>query len=176
MAIFVLFFFLSPASSLLFVKMIYLFLTLSTKDLAGLKEGIKCSGIITATFFLIFLPIFLALFFGLKVPKPLKKIDLLSITLLFTSLINPSTIEATTIFSTPVFSRNIVYNFCFCHIKYIFSANILNSVYILIISMIQSFSHKLISWYKSNKRDLPWRKTDDPYKIWISEIILQQTK
>ena len=42
--------------------------------------------------------------------------------------------------------------------------------------MIQSFSHKLISWYKSNKRDLPWRKTDDPYKIWISEIILQQTR
>ena len=42
--------------------------------------------------------------------------------------------------------------------------------------MIQSFSHKLISWYKSNKRDLPWRNTDDPYKIWISEIILQQTR
>ena len=42
--------------------------------------------------------------------------------------------------------------------------------------MIQSFSHKLISWYKSNKRDLPWRNTEDPYKIWISEIILQQTR
>ena len=42
--------------------------------------------------------------------------------------------------------------------------------------MIQSFSHNLISWYKSNKRDLPWRNTDDPYKIWISEIILQQTR
>ena len=42
--------------------------------------------------------------------------------------------------------------------------------------MIQSFSHKLITWYKLNKRDLPWRNTDDPYKIWISEIILQQTR
>ena len=31
-------------------------------------------------------------------------------------------------------------------------------------------------WYSKNKRDLPWRKTDEPYKIWISEIILQQTR
>ena len=38
------------------------------------------------------------------------------------------------------------------------------------------FSKKIISWYKDNKRDLPWRKTKDPYKIWISEIILQQTQ
>ena len=34
---------------------------------------------------------------------------------------------------------------------------------------------KLIKWYKENKRDLPFRNTDDPYKIWISEIMLQQT-
>lgn len=38
------------------------------------------------------------------------------------------------------------------------------------------FSKQLISWYKQNKRDLPWRKTTDPYKIWLSEIILQQTR
>jgi len=31
-------------------------------------------------------------------------------------------------------------------------------------------------WYSMNRRDLPWRKTTDPYKIWISEIILQQTR
>ena len=37
-------------------------------------------------------------------------------------------------------------------------------------------SSKLIDWYELNKRDLPWRETDDPYKIWISEIILQQTR
>lgn len=37
-------------------------------------------------------------------------------------------------------------------------------------------SDKLISWYKKNKRDLPWRNTNDPYKIWLSEIILQQTQ
>jgi A/G-specific adenine glycosylase len=37
-------------------------------------------------------------------------------------------------------------------------------------------SDKLISWYKKNKRDLPWRNINDPYKIWLSEIILQQTQ
>lgn len=37
-------------------------------------------------------------------------------------------------------------------------------------------SSVLILWYQQNKRDLPWRYTDDPYKIWISEIILQQTR
>lgn len=37
--------------------------------------------------------------------------------------------------------------------------------------------NKLISeWYHLNKRDLPWRRTKDPYKIWVSEIILQQTR
>jgi A/G-specific adenine glycosylase len=35
---------------------------------------------------------------------------------------------------------------------------------------------KIISWYKENKRDLPWRKTKNPYVIWVSEIILQQTR
>lgn len=34
----------------------------------------------------------------------------------------------------------------------------------------------LLSWYQVNKRDLPWRRTDDPYRIWISEIMLQQTR
>ena len=35
---------------------------------------------------------------------------------------------------------------------------------------------RLIHWYSGAKRDLPWRKTNDPYLIWISEIILQQTR
>jgi A/G-specific adenine glycosylase len=35
---------------------------------------------------------------------------------------------------------------------------------------------KLIRWYKGHKRDLPWRRTSDPYAIWISEIMLQQTR
>lgn len=39
-----------------------------------------------------------------------------------------------------------------------------------------SFSDRIIRWYRANKRDLPWRQTHDPYRIWISEIILQQTR
>lgn len=35
---------------------------------------------------------------------------------------------------------------------------------------------RLLVWYRKNKRDLPWRRTKDPYKIWISEIMLQQTR
>lgn len=34
---------------------------------------------------------------------------------------------------------------------------------------------ELLKWYRANKRDLPWRKTRDPYGIWISEVMLQQT-
>lgn len=37
-------------------------------------------------------------------------------------------------------------------------------------------SDRLIDWYLKNKREMPWRETTDPYKIWISEIILQQTR
>ena len=39
-----------------------------------------------------------------------------------------------------------------------------------------AFRSYLYDWYKSNKRVLPWRETKDPYKIWLSEIIMQQTK
>ncbi len=38
------------------------------------------------------------------------------------------------------------------------------------------FHRQLLAWYASNHRILPWRETTDPYKIWISEIILQQTR
>ena len=37
-------------------------------------------------------------------------------------------------------------------------------------------SQNLVGWYRKNKRDLPWRSTRDPYRIWLSEIILQQTR
>ncbi len=39
-----------------------------------------------------------------------------------------------------------------------------------------NLSDQLISWYQVHKRDLPWRNISDPYRIWISEIILQQTR
>lgn len=38
------------------------------------------------------------------------------------------------------------------------------------------FSNDLVMWYKKNRRDLPWRHTNNPYFIWISEIMLQQTQ
>ena len=38
------------------------------------------------------------------------------------------------------------------------------------------FSENIRKWYRINKRDLPWRNTNDPFKIWLSEIILQQTR
>lgn len=38
------------------------------------------------------------------------------------------------------------------------------------------FSNSLLKWYSQHKRDLPWRHEKDPYKIWLSEVILQQTQ
>ncbi|MEM6892551.1 MAG: A/G-specific adenine glycosylase [Bacteroidota bacterium] len=38
------------------------------------------------------------------------------------------------------------------------------------------FSQKILEWYHEHQRDLPWRSTKDPYRIWLSEIILQQTR
>ncbi|MEP6261078.1 MAG: A/G-specific adenine glycosylase [Gillisia sp.] len=38
------------------------------------------------------------------------------------------------------------------------------------------FAKTLTDWYLNNKRDLPWRKTGDPYRVWLSEIMLQQTR
>ncbi len=39
-----------------------------------------------------------------------------------------------------------------------------------------TFTKALLAWYDNHKRNLPWRETKDPYKIWLSEIILQQTR
>ncbi len=41
---------------------------------------------------------------------------------------------------------------------------------------VPAFRHALLAWYRSHARDLPWRRTTDPYCIWISEIMLQQTR
>src|SRR5882757_2364727 len=40
----------------------------------------------------------------------------------------------------------------------------------------QSFRRRLLAWYAAHKRDLPWRRSRDPYRVWISEIMLQQTQ
>jgi A/G-specific adenine glycosylase len=39
-----------------------------------------------------------------------------------------------------------------------------------------AFRRTLLAWYDRHRRDLPWRKTHDPYRIWLSEIMLQQTR
>ncbi len=42
--------------------------------------------------------------------------------------------------------------------------------------MSHALAETLLDWYSANKRDLPWRKTTDPYAIWIAEVMLQQTR
>ena len=42
--------------------------------------------------------------------------------------------------------------------------------------ILQSLPEPLLAWYGANARDLPWRRTTDPYRIWVSEIMLQQTR
>jgi A/G-specific adenine glycosylase len=39
----------------------------------------------------------------------------------------------------------------------------------------RGFATRLLSWYRAHRRDLPWRRTRDPYRIWVSEVMLQQT-
>ncbi|MBQ8144446.1 MAG: A/G-specific adenine glycosylase [Butyricicoccus sp.] len=43
-------------------------------------------------------------------------------------------------------------------------------------SLTEAIIRPLLAWYEENKRDLPWRRTRDPYRIWLSEIMLQQTR
>ena len=38
------------------------------------------------------------------------------------------------------------------------------------------FSQRLVGWFMANQRDLPWRRTKNPYYIWVSEVMLQQTQ
>ena len=41
---------------------------------------------------------------------------------------------------------------------------------------VQVFRRKLIHWYRAHARDLPWRGIRDPYRTWVSEVMLQQTR
>ncbi|MFD1708286.1 A/G-specific adenine glycosylase [Siminovitchia sediminis] len=41
---------------------------------------------------------------------------------------------------------------------------------------IEEFQHDLVQWFQEEQRDLPWRKDNDPYKVWVSEVMLQQTR
>jgi A/G-specific adenine glycosylase len=52
----------------------------------------------------------------------------------------------------------------------------LNSKFTIQISKLQKLIPPLLDWFSANARDLPWRRTRDPYAIWVSEIMLQQTQ
>src|SRR5271154_7103523 len=41
---------------------------------------------------------------------------------------------------------------------------------------IRKFQRELLAWFDAHARDLPWRRSSDPYCIWVSEIMLQQTR
>ncbi len=43
-------------------------------------------------------------------------------------------------------------------------------------AVIRKFQQELLAWFDSHARDLPWRQSSDPYRIWVSEIMLQQTR
>ena len=41
---------------------------------------------------------------------------------------------------------------------------------------VKEFASRLLKWYRENRRELPWRKDSDPYRVWVFEIMLQQTQ
>ena len=43
-------------------------------------------------------------------------------------------------------------------------------------ALVRAIVNRLLRWFTANARDLPWRRTLDPYAIWVSEIMLQQTQ
>jgi A/G-specific adenine glycosylase len=76
----------------------------------------------------------------------------------------------------PFFQQNVCLNINFenlqisCFKIYFFKIKNMNK------DSYSFFSENLIRWYKTHQRDLPWRNTRNPYFIWLSEIILQQTR
>ena len=70
------------------------------------------------------------------------------------------------IFFTIIFKRYV----------YVCRKNLLKQMKEMCLLSDYQFSNVLVDWYKKNKRDLPWRNTKEPYRIWISEIMLQQTR
>jgi A/G-specific adenine glycosylase len=56
------------------------------------------------------------------------------------------------------------------------TSKLLRSSHYLSAFPLPHFQRKLLSWYDRHRRDLPWRQTRDPYRVWLSEIMLQQTR
>src|SRR5580692_4614074 len=55
-------------------------------------------------------------------------------------------------------------------------ANVLRKTYPFRSSETTTFRQRLLAWYDAHARDLPWRANRDPYRVWLSEIMLQQTR
>ena len=43
-------------------------------------------------------------------------------------------------------------------------------------AQLKSFQKRLLRWFRAHKRDLPWRASRDPYRVWVAEVMLQQTR
>src|ERR1700685_3644095 len=41
---------------------------------------------------------------------------------------------------------------------------------------LKNFQTRLLRWFRAHKRDLPWRASRDPYRVWVAEVMLQQTR
>jgi A/G-specific adenine glycosylase len=54
--------------------------------------------------------------------------------------------------------------------------NTSNNIFSLDAPYVKQFQEHLLNWYSENKRSLPWRENQDPYRVWVSEIMLQQTR
>ena len=127
-----------------------------------------------------FLAIFFALFLLENVPKP--RINKLSpsINVFLIVAIVASTTSCTSDRSTPVWDDTLVIISAFLTFFKIYC--LISFLKITPIkSMIKQeskleFGAKIVQWFEANKRDLPFRKDRDPYKVWLSEILLQQTQ
>ena len=127
-----------------------------------------------------FLAIFFALFLLENVPKP--RINKLSpsISVFLIVAIVASTTSCTSDRSTPVWDDTLVIISAFLTFFKIYC--LISFLKITPIkSMIKQeskleFGTKIVRWFEANKRDLPFRKDRDPYKVWLSEILLQQTQ
>lgn len=136
-------------------------------------------------------PVFSALSLTTKLPNPLKytlfpfaREDLMDVinastALSASTLSNPvSSAMSATISAFVIFVIFLIFNIEFQNAKLVDEKVIflLSAKKINYFPLMNDFHLQIARWYRLNKRDLPWRNTNNPYFIWLSEIILQQTR
>src|SRR5262249_31562081 len=74
-------------------------------------------------------------------------------------------------------SRSIPNPFVICHLSFLrhYSFVVRHSKRTEMAGQIALFARRLLAWFDRHRRDLPWRVDRDPYRIWVSEVMLQQT-